>query len=204
MSLSKVFGSLGHNNDVCWSSWKHAYATSDTLCSKESKVKDRVNKNKYENDRKIISYIRYAVINSYDFPFFRHGLHENWYTITVFVLHLAVCDILYCSVNLPFYAHLFLGYEWKFGEGWCVGSIILAFVFSNADWMALALIALSRALSLFAPDFLQDNITKGRISDDIFKIERTGDNLVKGTDCFERSVLPTKDKSHEKEPDGVC
>ena len=73
-----------------------------------------------------------------------------------------MCDILYCSVNLPFYAHLFLGYEWKFGEGWCVGSIILAFVFSNADWMALALIALSRALSLFAPDFLQDNTTKGK------------------------------------------
>ena len=38
----------------------------------------------------------------------------------------------------------------------------------------------------------QDNITKGRISDDIFKIERAGDELVKGTDCFERSVLPTK------------
>ena len=38
----------------------------------------------------------------------------------------------------------------------------------------------------------QDNIIKGRISDDIFKIERTGDKLVKGTDCFERSVLPTK------------
>ena len=38
----------------------------------------------------------------------------------------------------------------------------------------------------------QDNITKGRISDDIFKIERAGDELVKGTDCFEQSVLPTK------------
>ena len=36
----------------------------------------------------------------------------------------------------------------------------------------------------------QDNITKGRISDDI-KIERTGDKLVKGTDCFERNVLPS-------------
>ena len=33
--------------------------------------------------------------------------------------------------------------------------------------------------------------TTGRISDDI-KIERTGDKLVKGTDCFERNVLPSK------------
>jgi hypothetical protein len=71
-----------------------------------------------------------------------------------------VCDILYCAINLPFYAHVYLGYEWQYGEGWCVTSIILAFIFGNADWMALALIALSRALSLFAPKFLKENLTK--------------------------------------------
>ena len=46
----------------------------------------------------------------------------------------------------------------------------------------------------------QDNITKGRISDDIFKIERAGDELVKGTDCFEPSVLPTKAMRNRAQP----
>ena len=55
-----------------------------------------------------------------------------------------------------------MGYEWTFGEGWCVASIILAFLFSNADWMALALIAFNRALSLFHPRFLQDHCTKSK------------------------------------------
>ena len=93
-------------------------------------------------------------INIECFLICRHGLHENWYTTTVFVLHLAVCDILYCSINLPFYAHVYFGYEWRFGEWWCVGSVILAFIFSYADWMALALIAFSRAMSLFFPNFM--------------------------------------------------
>ena len=92
----------------------------------------------------------------------RHGLHENWYTITIFILHLAVCDLLYCGINLPFYVHVYMGYEWTFGEGWCVASIILAFLFSNADWMALALIAFNRALSVFHPKFLQDHCTKAK------------------------------------------
>ena len=38
----------------------------------------------------------------------------------------------------------------------------------------------------------QDNVVKGMVSDDIFRIERTGDQLVRGTDCFERAILPTK------------
>ena len=38
----------------------------------------------------------------------------------------------------------------------------------------------------------QDNVVKGLVSDDIFRIERTGDQLVRGTDCFERAILPTK------------
>ena len=91
--------------------------------------------------------------------FFRHGLHENWNTITIFILHLAVCDLLYCSVILPFYAHVYLGNEWKFGGNWCVMSSILAFLFSYADWMALSLIALSRALSLYGPSFFYDHWT---------------------------------------------
>ena len=91
---------------------------------------------------------------------YRHGFHDNWHTTTIFVLHLAFCDLLYCSINLPFYAHVYLGHEWQFGEGWCVGSVILAFIFANVDWMALSLIALSRALSLFDPSFLHDFLTE--------------------------------------------
>ena len=84
----------------------------------------------------------------------RHGLHKNWNQLTIFVLHLSFCDVLYCSICLPFYASVYLGYPWQFGEAWCVASISLAFIFAYVDWMALSLIALSRALSISAPQIL--------------------------------------------------
>ena len=38
----------------------------------------------------------------------------------------------------------------------------------------------------------QENVTKGMVPDDIFRIERTGDQLVRGTECYERAILPKK------------
>ena len=66
----------------------------------------------------------------------------------MFVLHLAVCDILYCAVPLPFYASLYIGEQWVFGVMWCKMTSVLAHVFAYVGWMALALIAIGRALSL--------------------------------------------------------
>ena len=81
-------------------------------------------------------------------------MHKNWNKLTIFVLHLSFCDVLYCSICLPFYASVYLGYPWQYGEKWCVASISLAFIFAYVDWMALSLIALSRALSISAPQIL--------------------------------------------------
>ena len=85
---------------------------------------------------------------------FRHGLHKKWNKFTIFVLHLSLCDVLYCSICLPFYASVYLGFSWSFGKTWCVLSISLAYIFAYVDWMALSLIALSRALSVCAPHVL--------------------------------------------------
>ena len=75
-------------------------------------------------------------------------------------MHLSVCDILYCTICLPFYASVYLGFPWVFGNFWCVGSIALAYIFAYVDWMALSLIALSRALSICAPTLL-DKLSYG-------------------------------------------
>ena len=82
----------------------------------------------------------------YLFP--RFGVKKNWNTLQIFVLHLAICDLLYCLVPLPFYSSLYIGGQWYFGEIWCKLTSILAHVFAYNSWMALALIALSRAFAL--------------------------------------------------------
>ena len=38
----------------------------------------------------------------------------------------------------------------------------------------------------------QENAVKGLVPDEVFKVERAGKELVQGTDCFERSILPKK------------
>ena len=78
----------------------------------------------------------------------RFGVKKNWNTLQIFVLHLAICDLLYCLIPLPFYSSLYIGGQWYFGEIWCKLTSILAHVFAYNSWMALALIAFSRALAL--------------------------------------------------------
>ena len=82
-------------------------------------------------------------------------MHKNWNKLTIFVLHLSLCDVLYCTICLPFYASVYLGFPWKFGNLWCITSLSLAYIFAYVDWMALSLIALSRALSICAPQILE-------------------------------------------------
>ena len=96
------------------------------------------------------------IINSNNiFTSYRFGLHLNWDKLQIFVLHLAICDILYCAIPLPFYASVYLGNQWIFGEVWCKITSILAHIFLFTSWMALALIALSRVLAVLAPSVLR-------------------------------------------------
>ena len=84
----------------------------------------------------------------------RFGLHKNWNNLQIFVLNLAICDLLYCSIPFPFYISLYLGDQWLFGEFWCKATAILAHIFAYTGWMALASIALVRVLAVTAPALL--------------------------------------------------
>ena len=143
---------MGSINHVYWSGCQSDNSSIHSIRCKKEKVIATLYETSFAY--KHFNNVSKIIIKIECFLICRHGLHENWYTTTVFVLHLAVCDILYCSINLPFYAHVYFGYEWRFGEWWCVGSVILAFIFSYADWMALALIAFSRAMLFFFPNFM--------------------------------------------------
>ena len=81
----------------------------------------------------------------------RHGLERGWRTNTVFVLHLAFAEVLYCAFNLPSYAATYLYRGWPFGYILC--GVSSAFIHMNAyaDWISLGLIALSRCLGLTKP-----------------------------------------------------
>ena len=81
----------------------------------------------------------------------RFALNKDWNKRIIFILNLAVCDLMYCIFCLPSYATLYLGGTWFLGEKWCLISVVLAFISASASWMALALIALSGALLVAYP-----------------------------------------------------
>ena len=83
----------------------------------------------------------------------RFTLDKDWNERTIFILNLAICDLIYCLLCLPSYAILYLGETWILGEKWCFISVVLAFTFASASWMALALIALSGMLLVAYPSF---------------------------------------------------
>lgn len=74
----------------------------------------------------------------------RFGFHARWDASTVFIVHLALCDFIYCVVNLPLYAVQYIGMEWPLGHGACYAFITFRSTVAAADWMSLAMIALAR------------------------------------------------------------
>ena len=85
---------------------------------------------------------------------YRYGLHENWNSLTIFVLHLAFCDLLYCAVNLPLYGLNYLSDKWLLGEIWCGISSAIAFTSTYVSLMTIAIIAVNRALFITSKPFL--------------------------------------------------
>ena len=57
-------------------------------------------------------------------------------------------DLLYCTFNLPLYAVQYLRQEWPFSSGMCYAFAAFRFINAYADWMSLALIAVSRCMGL--------------------------------------------------------
>ncbi len=82
---------------------------------------------------------------------FRFNLHKGW-TTTIFILNLAFADMLYCIVNLPFYAMTYLKYGWFWGSFLCKASTGIRYITAFADWMSLGMVAVSRCLCLTKPD----------------------------------------------------
>ena len=66
-------------------------------------------------------------------------------TATVFILNLAVADLLYCLVNLPLYYSQYDKPElWKRSPVGCRVAALLRYTVAAADWMTLAAIAVNR------------------------------------------------------------
>ena len=53
----------------------------------------------------------------------RWGLHTNWWTSSVFVVHLAFYDGLFCMFGMLDKIIYNLGYKWPFGTAFCIFSI---------------------------------------------------------------------------------
>ena len=90
---------------------------------------------------------------------YRYGLHKNWNSLTIFILHLAFCDLLYCVFNLPLYGVNYLSDKWNLGETCCRISSSIAFASSYVSLMTIAIIALNRALFITSKPFLDHLFT---------------------------------------------
>lgn len=84
----------------------------------------------------------------------RFNLHRNWST-TIFIINLAVADFLYCILNLPFYALNYFYHGWFWGKTLCITTTGFRYINAFADWMCVAMIAVSRFLTLTSPALAQ-------------------------------------------------
>lgn len=82
---------------------------------------------------------------------FRFNLHSHW-TTTIFILNLAFADLLYCAISLPIYAVQYLSERFTMGENMCLVATVFRYINAFADWMCVAMIALSRCISLTKPE----------------------------------------------------
>ena len=77
-------------------------------------------------------------------------MQKCWPT-TIFVLNLAVADLLYCIVVIPLTALQFYEKGWKWGKYGCILSGIFKYGIMTAEWMSVALIALTKCINLIFP-----------------------------------------------------
>lgn len=78
---------------------------------------------------------------------------------TILLLHLSVCDLLYCTVNLPFIA---INYSYAFFDGavpctgpsqrYCTGTAMFRYVNAFIEWMTLGLLAVQRCIRIGKPE----------------------------------------------------
>lgn len=92
----------------------------------------------------------------------RHGLHKSWYSSTIFIIYLAVCDILFCLFGMLDKIIFNLGYKWPFGFFSCNLYIKVVPLIAYASWYGLGFIAVTRACCVFSYRGWNSFCTKSR------------------------------------------
>ena len=62
----------------------------------------------------------------------------HW-TTTIFIISLALADLLYCSIHLPLYAIQFFTHRWILGETLCFAFSAFRYINAFADWMSVGM-----------------------------------------------------------------
>ena len=85
-------------------------------------------------------------------------MQRGW-TSTIFVLNLAVADLLYCTVDLTIFAMIHLGKKWIWGENCCF--FVAAIVLTNTitEWGSLGMIAVSKCVGLLHSELAEKLFT---------------------------------------------
>ena len=80
----------------------------------------------------------------------RFGLQYCWSTI-IYVVHLAFADLLCCVIIMLVKAYSIFSKGWFLGEKSCKFFAAFRYIAFYADWMIVALIALSKCILLLKP-----------------------------------------------------
>ena len=132
----------------------------------------------------------------------RYGLDKAWYDSTIFIINLAVSDLMYCVLGLPHEIMLHLGIGWpftgSFGDFSCKLFNVIAPIFAYDSWFALALIAFTRAFHVVKPFAWKNFCTKRNVA--ILIIASKLFNVVL---CIPR-LLPDGKKFIKNEYAGAC
>ena len=88
----------------------------------------------------------------------RFGLQIN--STTIFILNLALSDLLYCAINLPMYATQYLARIWPLGSSLCYANAVFRYINAFGDWVSVGIIAVSRCIFLLKPGFARRYLTK--------------------------------------------
>ena len=82
--------------------------------------------------------------------FFRFNFQINWST-TIFILNLALADLLYCAFNFSFFILLFVHKKWGWGASLCILDANIRYSNALAAWMSVAMVAASLCITIINP-----------------------------------------------------
>ena len=85
----------------------------------------------------------------------RYGFHRSFWTTDIWILHLALCDLIFSIFCAPHYFIPYLGSRYPQGVGSdvaCTISFIITVLTFTNDWLLVAVVAMTRAFSVKIPD----------------------------------------------------